>query len=199
MEIKSITEFSFDPTHRDSYHSVCKKCINEKAKIWYKMNKKRKNNYDKEYQQVNKEHLRNVKHDYYIENKYFLNKEHHEYYQKNKERLKDYQKQYNEHRKGTSDYIYENKVRNFKRRQNGYVRKKTIQMIYEDNIKKFGTLTCILCNNPIVFGQDSIEHLIPLCKGGTHEYNNLGVSHRSCNKSKGRKTFEEFISHYPRR
>lgn len=69
---------------------------------------------------------------------------------------------------------------------------KTIQMVYEDNIKKYGTLTCYLCLEPIEFKQDSLEHKTPICRGGTHEYNNLAVAHRSCNSRKKEKTEEEY-------
>lgn len=69
---------------------------------------------------------------------------------------------------------------------------KVIQLVYEDNIKRFGTLTCYLCLESTVFGQDSLEHKIPLSQGGTHEYNNLAVACRKCNSSKGNKTKEEW-------
>ena len=34
-----------------------------------------------------------------------------------------------------------------------------IQMVYEDNIKKYGTLTCYLCERPIEFKKDCLEHI----------------------------------------
>lgn len=69
---------------------------------------------------------------------------------------------------------------------------KTIQLIYEDNIKKYGTLTCYLCLKQISFGQDSLEHKIPLSRGGTNEYNNLAIACLSCNHKKHTKTEEEY-------
>lgn len=67
-----------------------------------------------------------------------------------------------------------------------------IQMVYEDNIKKYGTLTCYLCENPILFGKDNLEHKAPLSRGGTNEYKNLGVACFKCNRKKGKKTVEEY-------
>jgi len=67
-----------------------------------------------------------------------------------------------------------------------------IQMVYEDNIKKYGTLTCYLCCELIVFGQDSLEHKTPLSRGGTNDYNNLGIAHISCNKKKHTMTEKEY-------
>lgn len=68
-----------------------------------------------------------------------------------------------------------------------------IQQVYEDNIKKYGTLTCYLCLKPIGFGQDALEHKIPLFRGGTHNKDNLDIAHRFCNGSKGKKTYEEYL------
>lgn len=69
---------------------------------------------------------------------------------------------------------------------------KTIQLVYEDNIKKYGTLTCYLCLQPIQFKQDCLEHKTPLSRGGTNEYNNLEIAHRRCNCKKNNKTEKEY-------
>ena len=68
----------------------------------------------------------------------------------------------------------------------------TIQCIYEDNIKYFGTLTCYLCLKPIEFGNDSLEHKTQLSRGGSNEYNNLAIAHKKCNSSKKDKTEKEY-------
>lgn|SRR3990167_1081912 len=69
---------------------------------------------------------------------------------------------------------------------------KILQEIYENNIKQYGTLTCYLCEKSIKFGQDSIDHKIPVSKGGTNERINLEIAHRKCNSSKFTKTFDEY-------
>lgn len=68
----------------------------------------------------------------------------------------------------------------------------TIQLVYEDNIKKYGTLTCYLCLNSILFGKDHLEHKTPLSRGGQNNYENLGVSCSECNCKKHTKTEEEY-------
>lgn len=67
-----------------------------------------------------------------------------------------------------------------------------IQQVYEDNIKKYGTLTCYLCEKPIEFGRDSLEHKIPISRGGTNERNNLDIACMKCNLEKNTKTEKEF-------
>ena len=70
--------------------------------------------------------------------------------------------------------------------------KDLIQLVYEENILRFGKLTCELCYKDIKFGEDSIEHFIPLSRGGNNYRENLGIAHRKCNSSKGNKTLEEY-------
>lgn len=75
-------------------------------------------------------------------------------------------------------------------RYGGYITSKIVQMVYEDNIKRFGTLTCYLCFKSIDFGKDCLEHMNP--KLG-NEYSNLSVSCRRCNNRKHNKTYEEYV------
>lgn len=78
----------------------------------------------------------------------------------------------------------------FRTKQNFTV--ELFQRVYEKNIRKYNTLTCHLCLFPIVFGEDSIDHIKPISLGGTNHINNLNVAHRSCNTSKRNKTLKEY-------
>jgi 5-methylcytosine-specific restriction endonuclease McrA len=69
---------------------------------------------------------------------------------------------------------------------------KEVQQVYEANIKGFGKLTCYICLEPVEFGKDCLEHNIPLCRGGTNEFDNLGIAHESCNLRKGKMTLSEY-------
>ena len=68
----------------------------------------------------------------------------------------------------------------------------TIQKVYENNIKQYGTLTCYLCLKEIPFGKDTLEHRIPLSRGGSSEYDNLNIACLSCNSRKNNKTVGEY-------
>ncbi len=81
---------------------------------------------------------------------------------------------------------------NYMRRHNSPINPDVIQRVYEDNIKRFGTLTCILCDKAIIFGQDSVEHLLPVTRGGSNLYENIAIAHRSCNSEKNNKTMQEW-------
>lgn len=110
---------------------------------------------------------------------------------KDKEHIKEIHRLYREKR--GKHYLQEV---NFKRRalfrNAGKITASIIQTVYEDNIKKYGTLTCYLCLNRINFGQDSVDHKVALSRGGSNEYSNLGIAHMFCNKSKHNKTEEEY-------
>lgn len=67
-----------------------------------------------------------------------------------------------------------------------------IQLVYENNIKKYGKLTCYLCLKPIIFGNDCIEHKTPLSRGGNNKIPNLDIACRSCNCKKYNKTESEY-------
>jgi 5-methylcytosine-specific restriction endonuclease McrA len=77
-------------------------------------------------------------------------------------------------------------------KQGGPLLLTTIQRVYEDNIKSFGTLTCYLCFKNIEFGSDSLDHKTPLSRGGTNKYENLAVAHFRCNCRKNNKTEKEY-------
>ncbi len=63
---------------------------------------------------------------------------------------------------------------------------------------------CYLCNRTCDWGDfqkingafvvggsyPTVEHLIPLCKGGTHTWNNIKLACHSCNSKKGRRSYE---------
>ena len=154
--------------------------------------------YDKEYRQRNKERLKRLSHKYYLDNKgkykvipcEKLKAKARNYYRKN--RAKKLIK--------AKEYILNNleKVRMMKRVYSakrrcliGNINRKILQEVYEENILKYDTLTCYLCKKPINFGDDSIDHIIPVSKGGSNDKENLNIAHLTCNMRKSAKSLKE--------
>lgn len=61
------------------------------------------------------------------------------------------------------------------------------------------TKTCCLCMEPIDTTLESpdpmsltVEHKIPISRGGRHDLDNIDFAHRACNSSKGARTTEEY-------
>ena len=83
-------------------------------------------------------------------------------------------------------------IRHKRRLLTSDLKMETVQNTYEDNIKKYGTLTCYLCLKPIPFGKDHLEHKTPVSRGGTNERDNLDIACQHCNCRKYTRTVEEF-------
>jgi 5-methylcytosine-specific restriction endonuclease McrA len=70
--------------------------------------------------------------------------------------------------------------------------KETIMIVEQDNIGRYGELTCFLCEVPT--GETyHMEHKIPLSRGGCNSIDNLDIACPPCNLSKGNKTVKEFL------
>lgn len=130
----------------------------------------------------------------------------HVYQECNKDKIKKRAKLYRENNsiklnEARKRWANQNPIRTKRIKQAWYARKKffdpnmtanLVQEVYEENIKLYGTLTCVLCNKTIKFGEDTLEHNIPLSRGGNHCKNNLGVAHKVCNDLKHTRTVEEY-------
>jgi len=62
----------------------------------------------------------------------------------------------------------------------------------EDVVMKYGR-ECYICGRALCDKQLTIDHVIPLSKGGAHTLHNLRPACRSCNSRKHYKLLEEFI------
>lgn len=160
--------------------------------------------YDKRWYPKNKVRLAKLRKKYYLLNRDKLNAYRREHYRKNREHNLEVKRQYFQNNK---KLIYK-KYKKWAKTLNGrmFLKKKsaqetikkrgltveTIKQVYEENIKRFGVLSCYLCYKPIPTGKDHIEHKTPFVRGGTNAKENLGVSCQFCNCSKHNKTEAEF-------
>lgn len=48
-----------------------------------------------------------------------------------------------------------------------------------------GITRCYVCDNHMEFEETTLEHIIPLAKGGSNRDDNLSLSHEKCNLEKG--------------
>ena len=170
-----------------NYRQSHKQEIKEYYKLWRIKNKQHICEYNREYikQYIRKEKTPEQK-EYMKE---YMRRYCQLWRQNNKEKMNRWYKEYY-YNKPNKRLL--NQKRQFIKKGGGELSIQTIQQVYEDNIKQFGTLTCYLCLKPIEFKQDSIDHKIPLSRNGTNEYSNLAIAHRSCNSKKNIKTEKEY-------
>lgn len=59
--------------------------------------------------------------------------------------------------------------------------------LYAMATKKGKQCLCFVCKKPVDKAQATLEHVIPVSKGGTDDMSNLAISHRICNQLRGNK------------
>ena len=64
---------------------------------------------------------------------------------------------------------------------------RTRQRIYKAMLKRWGFVPCFVCDQHVPEDKATLEHIIPLSKGGNGVDRNLSISHRRCNRLKGDK------------
>lgn len=201
---KKIEEYSRHKRMKDGRSSRCKECskilhkqyreenkiaIAIKNKIWREKNKeelslKKKEYYlknadekkkkVKEYQQKNREKIKERKRKYRLDNIEIFSKKDKEYYKKNIDKIKEYRKT--------------EKAKNIQinaRHKRRSVIKDGCASTNDIGRLKRSVSVCIYCERK--FSKHiikTIDHIIPLSKGGQHELSNLQVICNSCNCKK---------------
>lgn len=140
-----------------------------------------------------------------------------DYYYSNKPRLMEYEKK-NRHKWVKYHIQYTRKYREMHPEKIKAYRKteryKFLNQIYQNNrrakkqavpiglkseIREFYAsvraqlfVNCFYCGTLINGRAAHVEHMMPLCKGGSHDVSNFCIACRDCNLSKGKKTIEEW-------
>lgn len=64
--------------------------------------------------------------------------------------------------------------------RNSYQRRELKRRMYSNQ-----NAICYICNKYMTFKDASVDHVIPLSKGGSSEEENLKLAHKDCNDKKG--------------
>ena len=165
-----------------------------RTKAYRQLHKKYLSECAKKYRLLHKEHIVKLGKIYRVAHKTEIANRMRMYNNTNKARIAERRKQYalanSELVKARRKAVKHRYLGHFYR--GGELSLQTVQQVYEDNIKKYGPLTCYLCEQPIPFGADHLEHKTPLSRGGTNIRKNLDVAHCSCNHKKRHRTEKEY-------
>lgn len=55
----------------------------------------------------------------------------------------------------------------------------------EQFLELWATETCAICSLPVSDKDKSVDHIVPLSRGGTNEISNMQITHLRCNQKKG--------------
>ncbi len=89
------------------------------------------------------------------------------------------------------DFHNQKRIENMRLRNDGTVTQSAVDAILSDRT------TCPYCSCIITPETATVDHIVPLAKGGLHSAINLVACCRSCNSRKGAKAFYEWVSGLP--
>jgi len=178
----NIDNFSKAASQKDGFHSYCKECQKE---------------YWASYKIRNTTTINNRRREKYYLNRISEIKKAIEYQKSNKDKVKVYKIR---HAKKRSAHIVERVIRwksnnpiHYKMLRQ-FVRAENVDLNIENFIELFKTYQtntneykCHYCDCRIPLSKTTIDHVIPISKGGRNEISNLVISCLSCNVKKGNK------------
>ena len=175
----------------DGFSYTCKECENRKKRERYRNDEE----YRKSRLNVDKEKKKKIRHSYYLRNRDKEIERAKKYNEENRDIIRERERKY----RNTKNGKISNKLKSTKRRtrlknlENNFTIKdwEFCKEYFTENSK----LKCAYCNKELQ--RATIEHFIPVSKGGTTTRNNILPVCRSCNSSKQDKDFLEWYKTKP--
>ena len=165
---KPFEEFHKYGKSKDGLQSWCKDCV-------------------KQYYEQNKESIREQRKQYREQNKESIRERNKQYYEQNKERIQEQNKQYREQNKESLQEYRRTPPGKFSEYKSGAKQRGIEFHLTEEQFESFWQKPCEYCGAEIeTIGLDRLD------SDGHYTIDNVVSCCWSCNKSKGRKTLEEW-------
>lgn len=190
----SLSEFTKLSRSKDGLSTRCKFCVSKCNQKAYRDNRESRLEYSKEYGAKR-----------YAENKESILKKQREAYAKNPQKKLEQNAKYrnsNPERELERQRIWRNenkewskaKWRNASSKRRAMIARNGVYLVSKKEISKLLSMPCIYCGT---MEDLSIEHVVPIHRGGTHGIGNLATACIPCNSSKGKKFITEWRKQNP--
>lgn len=185
-----LSNFHRNGGTKDKRASNCKACVSVYNKAYREANKERAAEYNRRYREANAEELKMAAHEWYIANRASVIARAQAYKAQHPERYKKYME------KARAKHWLKRKLseanrRAVKSRGSAPFHPCTDQQTLWDMYESQEGL-CAYCETPL-FGEFHIDHMMPLSRGGDHDWMNFALTCARCNLQKRDKTPTEFL------
>lgn len=177
----SIDSFNKHKRMPDGIRSECRSCTSEANRKWREANVEKRKIDNKKWRDANSDKDKQRKLDYYYSNKLKMQKQSNDWHANNSGYSSDYMKQWREDNPGrSSEYVH---VRRTRMQNNG------LYKVLKRDLKRLYSASCAYCG---ATEDITLDHVVPLKRGGSHGIGNLVAACRTCNSSKGAKLLVEW-------
>lgn len=182
-ELKPFSEFYKEKRNNDSPRPWCKECSKKYDRIQYQKNKEQKKEKSKQNYKKNKEERKEYYKKYYKDHKQEKKERSKLYYIKNKDTILEKTTKYGKTEKGK--LIYANKNHNRRIQKQKTERYNRITLDQWKKIIESQNNKCAHCGCKFIDEiKPTMDHILPLSKGGEHTSANIQALCQSCNSSK---------------
>lgn len=198
---KPPTDFSRNSSRKDGLSSICKPCDRLRSRKWHAANPERARVLVEKWARENPERTREIKRQWKARNP----TSNIEWVQANPERRREIQKKYNDaHRDEINRLARErrdDRRRASARAWNQRNKDKIAQAAYlrRARLRDAGIVEavdvvllaqrdrnrCGICGKSVLLAERTIDHIVPVSKGGEHSYANTQLAHSRCNSARG--------------
>lgn len=193
-EVKPLADFNKQASTRDGHQYRCRECHRAICRKSSPGNAEKIASRMSQWRRENIEHRRAYKAAYRAANPEKSKAEGSKYYANNAEIKREKAKAFNEAwRKANPDKVNAKEARRRALKLSAFVEDVSLDVVIEIH-----GASCVVCKSGIDLSlrhphpmSKSLEHVIPLARGGEHSYENCAPSHLRCNLSKGVKPLNE--------
>lgn len=189
---RRVAEFRVIPSRADGRNSHCRRCVNAASADWYRRNREHRLAVGKCYAAANPDRMRAAGRRYYARHSDARRAGARRWRTENPERNRDRERRWREenaeairareqrYRSENPDKFNAKYARRRQRKRERWVDAVKLDVLYARDHGQ-----CRLCNRSCSRADASVDHVVPLSRGGEHSYANAQLAHQRCNARKG--------------